>query len=93
MFSLAEIKLQNSDAGYYFFSKGALSFFKCKVSSEVFEGIDGIFFVTSDAPSGSERRYTVRRFDSETCKVTTFSRFQEFATLNEAKKCAKDAAD
>lgn len=72
----------------HFFDKETMRWWKTRVSECVFQGHQGVFFVTSDKPGGNSRSYTVRRFDPEKCTIEAASKFGAFATLKQAKAWA-----
>lgn len=55
--SVSEIITANRNAGMYFFSSGAMQFFKSKVYDDIFFGC---VFITSEKQSGNPRKYSVR---------------------------------
>ena len=64
--TIRKIKKANKDGGGYFFSPSTMRFFNSKVEDKVYEGIGGIYFVTSErGPLGDGRRYTPRKFNPE----------------------------
>ena len=76
--TMAQIKDANEKAGHYWFSAGAVRFFRSRIGTAVYEGPCGVFFVSSEqfeASNGERalRRYTVRQFCPETGRVDTAS--------------------
>lgn len=70
--TIDDIRTANAVRGGHFFSKGALKFFKSRVSDTVYQGIGGIYFVTSERFDNTTRRgYTVRAFNPETGNINT----------------------
>ncbi|WZX99209.1 hypothetical protein NSQ26_07610 [Bacillus sp. FSL W7-1360] len=81
MLTIAEMKELNEEAGFYFFSPGAMRFFNSKIETQpTREG----YFITSEHPGDEVRRFTIRLFDLETSDVHTVEEFQEFETLEDA---------
>jgi hypothetical protein len=84
------VRSQATRSGSHFFSKNTMKFFQSKVATrKAFSNDDKTFyFVTSEnAGFGNSRRsYTIRAYDINTCKISTFGSFQEYDNLNEAKK-------
>ena len=96
---ISDIKRENRTSGYHFFEANALRFFNSKISSTVYQGEGGVFFVTSeqfvptDGSPPYPRMFTVRRFMPETGDVRTASTFQEFKTVEEARAAARYYAE
>lgn len=63
--TIQEIKRANRKAGQYFFSPDTMRFFASRVSSSVFEGAGGIYFITSEKKCFDDNRrvFHVRRFN------------------------------
>ena len=90
-----KIKQANKNAGQHWFSKGTTRFFNSRVSEKVYEGKNGVFFVTSERmryKPTHPRRYTVRIFDPEHGTVDTHGEFQEYRTPYLAHEVAKYTA-
>ncbi|SDB95280.1 DUF7447 family protein [Shouchella lonarensis] len=82
MLTIAEMKELNEEAGFYFFSPGAMRFFNSEMETQTTtrEG----YFITSEHRGDDIRRFTIRLFDLETSDVHTVGAFMEFATLEDA---------
>ena len=84
--TIQDIRTANQRAGRFFFSPDTMRFFKSRVLPTVFEGVGGIYFVTSEQFVGSEgaqpRRYTVRRVESsgEINTATVFNQLTKSKT-------------
>ena len=84
--TITEMKVANADAGRYFFTRDTMRFFRSRIVPGV---IAGRIFITSEQfDDSSPRLYTVRVMgdDGDTADVSTF---QQFATLDEARKYAR----
>ena len=68
---IEEIKSQAERAGSKFFSPGNMKFANSRISSKTFVGPGGVFFITSESSEHMARRYSVRRFDPQTSRITT----------------------
>lgn len=94
--TMDKIKLENAQAGKFFFSKGAMRFFASRVSDAVYQGDGGVFFVTSEQFRSHEytarRMYTVHQFNPETKDVSTVGEFQAYKSRTAAHEAAKRAA-
>ena len=64
----------------HFFSKDAMRFFQSRVSDMVYQGLNKVYFVTSERSSyNSKRRYTVRVFDCVTKSIDTVGEFNQLS--------------
>ena len=94
-YTIGSLKHANKVAGLFFFSKGTMRFFDSRVSSKVFVGSNGWYFVTSERYSlrghTDPRVYTVRRMD-QYGQTYTASEFQQYETLTRALTAAKNMA-
>lgn len=90
---IAEIRQANKKAGFRFFERATMRFFKTKVVSEVFGSwfANEAFFVTSETRPDGVTRYTVRRFDCKTGAVETVGEFQQFTQRSAAVHAMKMA--
>ena len=79
-----DIKAANAAAGNYFFSEGAMRFFRSRVHEEVY---GSGFFVTSESPPDGRRCYTVR-FCQADGSITTVGSFMAYASRNGAHAAA-----
>ena len=66
------------------FSKGTMKFFNSKIESQ--PNKDNIFITSERMELDQKKRFTLRKFNQETNKVNTLSEFQEFGTIEEARK-------
>ena len=88
-YSMEDIKRANENAGRHFFEPDTMRFFKSRVGDTVFQGIGGIYFVTSEKFDWqSPRNYTVRQFNPETGKISTVGEFNEMS-YSQARARAK----
>jgi hypothetical protein len=66
--TMQDIREANQRTGRFFFSPDTMRFFRSRALSSVYEGVGGVYFITSERFVGSEgaqpRRYTVRRVES-----------------------------
>lgn len=75
VYDIQYIKISNANHGFHFFSASAMRGFKTRVSPKVYQGVGGIYFVTSEALGNGPRLYTVRQFEPSTGRVKTISDF------------------
>ena len=86
--TIYDIRKANEKAGHYFFSEGAMRFFRSRVHDEVY---GAGFFVTSEAAPDEPRFYTVR-FAQPDGSITTVGEFQQWASRSAAHATAKHYA-
>lgn len=88
--SISEIKAANEALGQFWFTEGAMAFFNTRIHEDV---IMGRYFITSDSPDDlpESRKYSVRRADDEG-RIDTVGEFMAYATKDEARHAAYDAA-
>lgn len=84
--SVEEIIKANREAGHHFFSRSTMRFFNSLVYAGALEG--GRYFITSERYAEEARRYTIR-VANEQGHVDTVGEFQQYATLNQAKRALK----
>lgn len=93
------IKQANADAGRTWFGSSEMEFFSSRIESGVYQGVGGIYFVTSEKfehPSDNRydgpRLYSVRRFDPETGGVGTAGSYRDFQQKRMAAQVASALA-
>lgn len=86
--NIAEIKTVNKAAGYHWFDRSTMRFFKSKIESGVY---GGRFFVTSEQPPYGPRTFTIHEA-LPNGDIKTVSDFLPFSTLDEARKNARKMA-
>ena len=84
MYTMDDIKIINKQTGHYFFSPDTMRFFRSRVGDTVYQGVGGVFFVTSEQFTDSkgyttERKYTVRQFFPDTGNIETVTGFNELS--------------
>lgn len=80
---------KHSDRAYWF-EPNAMKFFKCKLSGQVWarEKTGEFLFISSEKGPNMKRRYTVRKYNPSRAAIGDASGFQEFASLETAKRWA-----
>lgn len=87
--TIDEIKFANKNAGFHFFSEGAMYAFDSRISKNVY---GGRFFVTSELNFDKTARvYTLRMANSDG-SIETIGEFGQYATLRAAKRAAMNCA-
>jgi hypothetical protein len=76
----------------YFFSPGAMAYFKSRLPETALRNGDRVFFWTSEQFMDEPRRWTLRRLSLVTGDVTTIGEFQAYSTAAQAKQAVFDAA-
>jgi hypothetical protein len=90
--SVEAIKRDSLRQGDNWFDPDTIRFFKCRLSTTVYIGSNGIFFVSSERSWTECREHTVRRYDAATGMVATHSRLGQYKTRASALTAAKRAA-
>lgn len=89
-YHIDQIKEANESNGFHFFEKGAMRFFKSRILSEVY---GGQYFITSEVPPQSSRKYTIRRAHLISGNIITVGKHCEYATAAQAKAAIKRILD
>ena len=84
MLTIKEISKLNFGVGHHFFSKGAMDAFNSVIESEVF--LNNCFITSEDYGNG--RLFKVRRFDPETCFISTVE--GNFPDIDKARDALKE---
>lgn len=80
--NMKEVEEKNKSMGNYWFSDGAIDFFKSKIETEL---IDGRYFISSEKQRRQERKYTIREVSKEG-RIKTVGEYRQFNTKEEAKE-------
>jgi len=88
IFTMDDIRRANYRAGYHFFDHDTLRFFRSRVGDTVYQGVGGIFFITSECNPSGVRAYTVRQFNPDSGRIATMGPFHSF-TRTQAIATAK----
>lgn len=87
--SIAEVRAANKAAGYNFFARDTMRYFRSRVESKIY---GGRYFITSEADyylSKFPRRYTVRRANDDG-SIDTVGDFQAYGHIDDARSAARD---
>ena len=82
LFSLADVKELNREAGQYFFSRSTMRFFSSCMETGL---LKGGYFITSEEPPHGGRKYSARKVDYLNGSIETLSNFCEYRTKEDAK--------
>ena len=89
-YTITDIKSGNKLAGYHFFDRAAMAFFNSRVYPKVYQGIGGIYFITSEKLDFADaNKYSVRRYMPDTGKVDTLGAFNRIDNMQDAIDHAK----
>jgi hypothetical protein len=92
--TIDEIEAAHRKRGGHFFSVGAVNFFRSRVSTTVFQGEGGVYFITSERVPISagvcKRSFTVRKFFAATGAIGAADR--GLATRSHAASVARKLA-
>jgi hypothetical protein len=80
--------------GSHWWDPDTMRMFGTKALPTVYQGPGGVFFVTHDNQYRRElpKRYTVRKFNPDTCDIDTHGELCEYKTAEAAKRAARKAA-
>lgn len=91
-----EVKRRAEKGSPYFFSDNTMRFFKSRVSELCWQTGDikkyqtnDIYFITSEKRDNYKRLFTVRKSD-KSGDHKTIGEFQQYGSLNEARKAIKE---
>lgn len=88
--TIDRIKDDAKEKGSHFFDRDTMRFFRSRVSSNVYNGLGGIYFVTSEQFSSTSRRgYTVRKYEPKTGDISSVSTFNTL-TSSQAHRLASN---
>ncbi len=93
--TMADIRRESLKGDRYFFARDTMRHWGSRIEGGPYQGPGGVFFVTSErgAHNDSPRRFTVREWRAEKCRIHTLGEFQGFRTREDARQAAKDAAN
>ncbi len=87
--TIEQIIQENKQAGYHFFDQDTKRFFRSYVYYPVY---GDQFFITRETDPTAKTGYTIRKFDNDTCRVSTVGDFMGHATFHEAVATARKLA-
>ena len=90
--TMRDVRERSAHMGWHWFAPSTMRFFLSRVSSSVYQGPGGVYFVSSEKGPNGVRAYTVRRFDWASGDVDTVGAFQGHASRGSAHRAAKAAA-
>lgn len=84
LFSLADVKELNREAGQHFFDRDTMRFFKSTIETGL---LKGGYFITGESQTGygSNRKYTARKVDYLNGSIETLGEFNQCSTKDNAK--------
>jgi hypothetical protein len=94
--AIADIRRLNKASGRYWFSAETMRFFNTRALPTVYQGADGIYFVTSEQFVSSdgipaERKFSVRCFNPDDASISTVGPFNNLSET-QAKSHARGLA-
>lgn len=92
--NMAQIKRANQGVGGHWFDVSTLRFFGSRVGNTVYQGLGGIFFVSSEASDVFHvaRAYTVRQFNPSTAMIDTVGPFNQYSYNQAVRRATQYAA-
>lgn len=90
IYSIDDLKkhYQTNSKGHWF-DEDIMSFFKSKLSQDLFYSGALIYFISSEKGPDNVRRYSVRSYNPKTSEIDTVGDFQQYSTIYQAKQAAK----
>jgi hypothetical protein len=85
--TITEMKRRNFAQGQHWFSKGSMSFFNTRVEAQ--PNKENLFITSEYMEDPETKRFSIRKFDTETNKVETVGEFRAYETLAEAREARK----
>ena len=79
------------NAGSHWFDPDSMRYFGTRILPIVYQGLGGVYFVTSEQPPHGERQHSVRQFDPDLKHISTLGQLASM-TRTEAIARAKQAA-
>jgi len=91
---IADIKHDMNAEGSHWWDRDTMSFFGTKVSSQVYNGPGGVYFVTSDFTGFDRisRGYTIREYTPGGTVITTVGGIADYPILKNARDETKTLA-
>lgn len=92
--SISEIKAANKAIGHHWFDRNTMRAFQSRIESTVYHGryfISSEQFVPACGPAET-RRYTIRKADDDG-SISTVGNFQQYASVREARRAARNIID
>jgi hypothetical protein len=92
MWNMSAIRRANKAAGHYYFSRNTLNHFNSTIYPTVYQGLDGVYFVTFEHDNGHISGFSVRKFLPDTGIIRTHGEYMGHRTLIAARTAAREAA-
>lgn len=87
--SVADVRIANKFAGFYFFSRETMKMFGSKIESALYAGT---LFITSEESWGEEDRHYTVRYVVPTGEVLTLEGASQLGSIDEARNIARTVA-
>lgn len=84
--NISEVKANNKAAGFHFFDRDTMRFFKSRIESTVYK--NNRFITSEQAPHGP-RMFTVRQYNPETHEVETVGEFMKYRGIEFARMATR----
>ncbi len=91
-YSINDIERESLASGSHWFDHDTMRCFGTRCHSQIYNGENGIFFVTGDKTYNDGRAYTVRQWIPEECDVKTIGEFGQYKYRSTAHSTAKRLA-
>jgi hypothetical protein len=86
--TIAEMKELNKAKGGHWFDKGAMRFFNTRIETQ--PNAENIFITSEYMDNPSNKKYSLRWFNTETHDVVTLGDFNAIRSLDKAKELRKE---
>ena len=87
--NISEVKNLAEKRHSHFFDVDTMRFFKSRISDEAYKFGDKIYFITSESGPSGIRKWTTR-YITKDGNIETFGKFQEHASLLDARRAIRD---
>lgn len=87
--TISEMRARHEEAGGFWFSEGAMSFFNTRIESQ--PNKNNIFITSEFMEDPKTKKYALRQFNLETNGVDTLGEMMEYDTLIDASLARRKA--
>ena len=86
--TISDIREHNARAGFFFFKRDTMRFFRSRVVSAVYQ--KGLYFITEEQPPHNKPCYTVRKYDESTGNILTVGEHYAHRTIDAARQAIRE---
>lgn len=88
-YTIDSIRSEMSASGSHWWDIDSMRFFRTRVGEQVYQGENGIYFVTSERGPTDPRAYSVRQYDPATKQIETIGEFNAYTRAKAHRIAAK----